>query len=91
MHLYPSQAKVILQCRAQCLRIKDHRPYQFRNKICRWCNLSEETVDHIINCGVDEKIDPICVENIDLVDQSMVYKLISLATRINNFLDMVDF
>ena len=48
-------------------------------------------MDHIINCGVDEKIDPICVENIDLVDQSMVYRLISLATRINNFLDMVDF
>ena len=91
MHLYPSQAKVILQYRAKCLKIKDHRPFQFQNKICRWCNLEEETVDHIINCGCDEKMDPICTDSIDLVDQSMVCKLISFATRINNFLDMVDF
>ena len=53
--------------------------------------MEEETVEHVINCGCDEKMNPMCINNIDLVDQSMECKLISFATRINNFLDMVDF
>ena len=90
-HTTVSQAKIILQWRAKCLKIKDHRPFQFKNKICRWCNLEEETVDHITNCISDEKVDPVCINNIDKLDQAMECKLVSLATRISNFLDMVDY
>ena len=90
-HLYPSQAKIILQCRAKCLKIKDHRPFQFKNKICRWCNLEEETVDHIVNCISDEKVTPVCINNLDQLNQSVECTLVSFATRIINFLDMVDY
>ena len=36
--LYPSQGKTILKCRAKCLKIKTHRPFQFPTKVCRWMN-----------------------------------------------------
>ena len=89
-HLYPSQAKVVLQCRAKCLRIKSHRPYLFKNKICRWCNLEEENLSHIVNCGFDSTMVPVDVERIDTVDELTESKLILLASRVNKFLDMVD-
>ena len=91
VQLYPSQAKVILQCRAKCLKIKDHRPFQFKNNICRWCNLEEETVNHIVNCGCDEEMTPVCINDIDKIDQLLECKLTTFATRINHFLDMVDY
>ena len=89
-HLYPSQAKTILQCRAKCLRIKSHRPYLFKNKICRWCNLEEEELLHIVNCGLDTTMVPVDLNRIDEVDELLESKLIQLASRVNGFLDLVD-
>ena len=90
-HLYPSQAKIILQCRAQCLKIKAHRPFLFSNKICRWCNLEEETVDHIVNCGRDKSIDTVNIDDINDLDPSLESLLVSIATRISHFIDLVDY
>ena len=91
-HLYPSQAKVILQCRAKCLKIKKHRPFLFKNKICRWCNLEEESLSHILDCGSDPLgIDAEIVDNIGDCDENMAVKLVLLSQRIKTFIDMVDF
>ena len=90
-HLYPSQAKTILQYRAQCLKIKTHRPYQFTNKICRWCHLEEETVQHIVNCGWDENMGVMNMNQIDDIDSEVEAGLIGLATRIAHFLERVDY
>ena len=89
-HLYPSQAQTILKCRAKCLRIKSHRPYLFKNKICRWCNLEKEELSHIVDCGFDNTMGPVNVDRIDIVDELVESKLILLASRVNKFLDMVD-
>ena len=91
MHLYPSQVKTIIQCRAKCLKIKAHRPFQFSNKICRWCNLEEETVDHIVNCACDGQMDVMNINDMHEIDGSTEAKLVSLATRIHHFLDLVDY
>ena len=89
--LYPSQAKVVLKCRSRCLKIKQHRPYLFSNNICRWCNMEEETLEHIFNCGQEEVADFIDLDSIDCVDARLEAELISLATRVNQFLDLVDY
>ena len=90
-HLYPSQSKTILKCRARCLSIKSHRPFMFSNKICRWCNMEEENVSHILNCGWTESMEIVDVDTVGTVDKCMESKLISLAARINEFLDRVVF
>ena len=89
--LYPSQAKVILKCRARCLKIKTHRPFLFKNKICRWCNLEEESLEHVINCGSDDsmKVD-VSIDDLGECDYDMELRLTTLSGRINDFLDMVE-
>ena len=89
--LFPTQAKIILQCRAQCLKIKAHRPFLFNNNICRWCNLQEETVDHVVNCCYDEPMGAVNLDVIDELDLSLESSLVSIATRISHFIDLVDY
>ena len=89
--LYPHQAKTILQCRAQVLKIKAHRPFLFVNKVCRWCNLEEETLSHMINCGRDVKVDLMDINDLDDIDPLRKAELISLAARVDHFLDLVDY
>ena len=89
-HLYPSEAKTILKCRGRCLRIKTHRSYLFQNKVCRWCNLEDETLSHIVDCGMDCTMDTVDTDNIDCVDELLTLKLLMLSSRVNRFLDMVD-
>ena len=89
--LYPSQGKTILKCRAKCLKIKTHRPFQFPNKVCRWCNLEDESLAHIVNCGWEEKMDLTNIQDLMDIDIEKEAKLVSLATRVNHFLELVDF
>ena len=92
--MYPSHSRTIFKCRAKCLKIKTHRPYQFSNKVCRWCNLEEESLIHIINCGWEEKIEAMDIadlRNLGDVNWSQEAKLVSIATRVNHFLDLVDY
>ena len=90
-NLYPNHAKTIFKCRAKCLKIKTHRPYQFSNKVCRWCNLEEESLAHILNCGWEEKVELMDIEKLEDIDYSEQAKLVSISTRVNHFLDMVDY
>ena len=88
-YLYPSQSKIVLKCRAKCLKIKNHRPYLFKNTQCRWCNLEEETVDHIINFVPGG---PLELRNLNYIDDpSMEGYLVLLTGRIQNFMDHVEF
>jgi hypothetical protein len=89
--LYPHQSSIIMKCRAKCLDIKEHRPYNFLNKICRGCWEEEETLDHIVNCGVEDQIQPIDLSSLDVVDIDAENALIQMAARIGNFLDRVDY
>ena len=80
-------AKIILKCRAKTLKIKDHMRYKFSEYSCRWCGVSDETLDHIINCGQSE-------ERIDDVEQALlemnIDKLNKIALRVDEFLSKVE-
>ena len=90
--LYPSTSRTILKCRAKCLEIKSHRPYKFANTVCRWCNMAEEDFAHIINCGYGNvEIVPIDVNCIDVLCYEDECKLISVASRVQDFLDRVNY
>ena len=88
--LYPNQARTILQCRAKSLRIKDHQPYLFRNNHCRWCNLDVETVSHLKNCGWDTEMNDVDITDLNEMDGTTDSLLVSLATRVDEFLERVD-
>ena len=45
---------------------------------------------HITNCGWDSEMDPIDISDLNVVDTDIESKLISLATRVDEFLDRVD-
>ena len=66
-------------------------PIQFSNKVCRWCNLEEESLAHILNCGWEEKVELMDIEKLEDIDYSEEAKLVSISTRVNHFLDMVDY
>ena len=86
--LSPSQSKVIFKCRSKTLNIKEHMQYKYNNNNhCRWCGVSDETLEHIVNCGYEgEHI--VSAERIiygtDVTEMSM------LADRIDDFLDRID-
>ena len=88
--LYPTQAKVIFQCRSKTLDIKEYRQYMYKDMVCRLCNDAEETLEHVVNCGCQETID-ISVLTCD--DQEFPYenKLLftTISTRISRFMDQI--
>ena len=48
--MFPGDSKAIFQCRSGTLDIKDHRPYKYKDKVCRGCGQADETLHHIMNC-----------------------------------------
>lgn len=84
--MYPGAAKIILKCRAKTLKIKDHMRYKFTEYSCRWCGVSDETLEHVVNCGHDEKIDN--------VEQALVEmnidELSRIASRVDGFLSKIE-
>ena len=47
-------------------------------------------MSHIIDCGMEDTMDPIDIDSVDEVDKLLESKLIMLSSRVNRFLDMVD-
>ena len=87
--LYPNQAKAVFQARCQTLDIKEHRPYKYQDLVCRLCKVEEETLAHIVNCGAEKEVDMNILYNFRECGYDETLKLISVATRIVNFLDNV--
>ena len=87
-HLYPSQAQIIFKSRSKTLAIKDHQQYKYDNKLCRRCGEEDETMEHVVNCQNDEKLDSSIVYN---MEDEMTYdtklQLILITTRINDFIE----
>ena len=53
--MYPGAAKTIFKCRAKTLGIKEHTKFKFDNCLCRWCGVSNETLEHVVNCGRNDE------------------------------------
>ena len=59
--------------------------------MCRWCNLEEETLAHVVDCGRENADGLMNIFDLDIVDAEKEAELISLAARVDYFLDLVDF
>ena len=88
-HLYPSQAKAVMMGRSKTLNIKEHRPFMYKDMVCRRCGKEEETLQHIVNCGQEHKINSaeILDSNNFTYDKQLMFTRI--AYRINTFIEEV--
>ena len=90
--LYPSQARIIFMIRTSSLDIKTHRRHIYKDIICRGCGIEEETVCHIVNCGLHVK-DHISIDVLDEVTGSLSDSskclLSIIVDRVNSFLEKV--
>ena len=63
--------------------------YKFKdNQHCRWCGVSNETLQHIVNCAFESRIDDVEAvlelgSNLDLMGE--------IAERVGEFLERVEF
>ena len=80
-----------LKCiRLKTLDIKTHQTYKYQDTLCRWCNLHDKSLAHIINCGEDA-IEITDLDNIEDIDTEAALKISRMAYRIQEFLEKVDY
>ena len=88
--LYPSEAKVIFKWRSETLDIKSHLTYKFDDFNCRGCGIEKEEPYHILDCGVNDKINnDIDILSLDQIDEFTKLELKRMVIRINRFLERV--
>ena len=85
--LNPAMARVIFKCRSKTLNIKEHTMYNNNHQTCRWCGVTDETLEHVVNCGSEEMI-----MNVDeLLNEPVNNDSIeTIARRVMHFLSRVD-
>ena len=54
--MYPNQAKIVFKCRSKTLDIKTHLTYKYKDSVCRKCGEVPEEVQHIVNCGREQRV-----------------------------------
>ena len=84
--MYPDDAKIVFRCRSKTLNIKQHTMYQNRSLECRWCGVTDETLQHIVNCGSEE----VMVEVEKAVENQEWSKLGHVARKVKEFLSRVE-
>ena len=70
--------------------LKAHRTYKYSNTLCRVCKSSEETPEHVLNCGMENKMDTtIDVLTMEKVDDYTKSELKQMVLRVSSFLEKV--
>ena len=88
--LFPSQARIVFKWRSKTLDLKAHRTYKYSNTLCRVCKSSEETPEHVLNCGMENKMDTIIdVLTMEKLDDYTKSELKQMVLRISSFLEKV--
>ena len=77
-------------CRSKTLDIKTHQTFKYSDTLCRWCNLYDEELSHIINCG-EEVMDVPDLNCLEVMDQGMTTRISRITHRIQDFLEKVDY
>jgi len=85
--MYPDMAKIIFKCRSKTLDIKEHTKYQNSYYMCRWCGVTDETLEHVVNCGSEGVMSNVEKVVTELGDSD---KLGDVARRVKDFLSRVD-
>ena len=76
-------------CRSQTLNIKEHMKYKFQeDQCCRWCGISDESLQHVVNCG---SFDGVIPDVEDIVKEGKDLNLLTeIAERVEDFLERVE-
>ncbi len=60
--------------------------FSHKDTLCRWCGMSDETLDHVINCGEETKLVD-TEEKLNLLIHKDIEKI---AWRVDEFLSKVE-
>ena len=90
LNLYPSQARIVFKWRSETLDLKTHLTYKYNDVYCRCCKEQTESPQHIVNCGVENKIDcDLDVLKMENMDDRTRSDLKLMVSRICSFLERV--
>ena len=82
-HLSPSHSKLVFKWRSKTLDLKTHLTYKYPDKLCRNCKIHEETPDHVLNCGMDDRMEKnMDIRKIDQIDDCTKLELTQIVLRI---------
>ena len=70
--------------------IKSYQKFKYKDTLCRWCNLHDETLDHILDCG-EGPIDHVDLSALEDIDAATKIKVTRMTYRIQEFIDKVDY
>ena len=88
---YPLHSKVIFQCRAKILDIKEHRTYKYDDDVCRGCGMAGETFEHILNCpGVQQEETKQTLTAFTIMENLDENEILWAVQRICRFMDKID-
>ena len=77
----------MFKCRTRTLDIKTHLTYKYRaDSVCRGCGQTDETYEHIINCG-KESIEVLDLNTLSEMDRSVKISAQICTGRIREFMN----
>ena len=89
-YLYQSQARVVFKWRSRTLDVKSHLTYKYKDTVCRGCLIEAEDPYHVVNCGVERKVNTeLNVSEMDILDEQEKYLLKTMIHRVASFLERV--
>ena len=87
LKLFPDQAKTVFKWRSKTLDLKTHLTYKYSDSWCRGCESVEETVMHVMNCGVDIPVLAADVTKLHHLSEDSFIDIQRQAKRIMSFID----
>ena len=84
-NLFPSKSRTIFKCRSKTLDIKDHKPFKFKDRLCRRCGSEMEDLEHVVNC-ISNYGDGLLKLDVMREDHDETH-LLSVANRVERFFE----
>ena len=88
--MYQKQGKIVFQIRSKSLNIKTYCPYRYKDKICRKCDVDEESLKHITNCGYRNMVDTAILESGVELTVDVMPRVLIIVQRVEAFCELVD-
>ena len=88
--MYPNQAKIVFKCRSKTLDIKTHLTYKYKDSVCRKCGEVPEEVQHIVNCGREQRVPVVDYISMDENSDQYDVEVKLMVSSIVRFLEEVE-